>query len=227
MRLDFLLAALLLSALASPAGASCLPDPGPVTSESCVLTEYMASYDSLNQAILDVTEGLRSLASSNPEFERAETNFMAAEQEWFQRVLKSCDAEDAWRPAGRTEARALQCVTRRTTDRTAAVIRYVADLERIKTLPSTRPPIAPVYDCSVSAAQLALVSAQDTCVIKAIAPRCNEGDACHVRCLADGAAKDIGGGCYHVCARYGLRGTPWEAPPEAAACSRAAYERGR
>ena len=187
----------------------------------------MAASGALNRAILDVTEGLRSLASSNPEFERAEADLMGAEQEWFQRVLKSCDAEDAWRPSGHTEARALECMTRRTSDRTAAVIRYVADLERIKALPSTRPPIAPVYDCSISAAQLALVSAQDSCVIKAIAPRCNEGDACHVRCLAAGGARDIGGGCYHVCRRYGLRGTPWQPPPEAVACSQAASKPGR
>ncbi len=222
MRLVIPLAILLLWALASPADASCAPEPGPVTSESCVLREYMAAYGALNAAILDVTEDLRPLASSNPEFEQAEAMFSATQQQWFQRVLKTCGEEGATSAAGLTEAPALQCMTRRTSERTTAVVRYVAELERIKTLPSTNPPIAPVYDCSVSEAQLATISAQDKCVIKAIAPRCNQADACHVRCLAVGGGKDIGGGCYHLCARSGPRGVPWAPTPEAAACSRAA-----
>ncbi|MEO6103005.1 MAG: hypothetical protein ABIP44_05125 [Pseudoxanthomonas sp.] len=222
MRLVIPLAILLLGTIASPADASCAPEPGPVTSESCVLREYMAAYGALSEAILDVTEDLQLLASSNPEFKQPEATFLATEQEWFQRVLKSCGDEDARQASGPTGGPALQCMTRRTSERTAAVARYAAELERIRTLPSTKPPIAPVYDCSVSEAQLATISSQDQCVIKAIAPRCNQGDACHVRCLAVGGGKNIGGGCYHLCARSGPRGVPWVPTPEAAACSRAA-----
>lgn len=227
MRLVMPLAVLLLCALASPAEASCAPEPGPVTSESCVLTDYMAAYGALDQTILDVTEDLRPLASSNPEFAQAEATFMATQQEWFQRVLRTCGEEDFKHATGPAGVLALECMTRRTAERKAAVVRYVAELRRIKTLPSTKPPIAPVYDCSISDAQRALVSAQDRCFIKAIAPRCNRGDACHVRCLAIGGGKGIGGGCYHLCARSGPRGAPWQSLPEASVCWPAASVRRR
>lgn len=60
----------------------------------------------------------------------------------------------------------------------------------------------------------------DACMIKAAATRCdNADDMCRVRCLVTGGAKFIGGGCYHLRARHGLRGTPWEAPAEATSCT--------
>jgi uncharacterized protein YecT (DUF1311 family) len=218
MQLAISLAALFLGALASPAGASCGQDPKPLTSESCVVKAYMAAYGELGEAVADVSDDLRSLASSNPESAQDEATFMAAQQAWFQRMLKWCGDEDARRPGGPDGAYALECMTPKTTDRAAEVKRYLAELEGIKTLPSTKPPIAPVYDCSITDAQLGSLSGPEQCFVKAIAPRCNVGDSCHVRCLAAGAAQNVGGGCYHVCARSGPKGAAWQQPPEAAAC---------
>jgi len=50
----------------------------------------------------------------------------------------------------------------------------------------------------------------DRCVLKLMANRCGNLDPCFVQCFASGSARNIGGGCYHMC-NYSLW-KPWSLP---------------
>lgn len=199
----------------------CAADPQAKDAAACDLAGWMAAYGRMTGEMLNVVERLRALASSNPQFDEAETRFTDSQQEWHVRVIADCDARSAGlMVAAMKQSRFITCETDRMIGRTAAIARYVAQLKSAQAAPGTKPPIAPTYSCPYTDAELATVTPTDACMIKAAAKRCdNSGDTCLVRCLATGGAKFIGGGCYHVCARHGLRGTPWEAPAEAASCT--------
>lgn len=188
--------------------------------EACDLAGWMAAYGRMTGETLNAVENLRALASSNREFKDAETRLTNEQQQWHQRVIADCEARTAGvMVAAAKQSRFLQCETDRMLTRAASLGHYVAELEIVKAAPGTKPPIAPTFSCPYTEDQLASATPADACMIKVAAKRCsNEGDSCVVRCLAAGGAKFIGGGCYHVCRRYGLRGTPWEAPAEASAC---------
>lgn len=220
---SFLLAlALLGTSGAAFARAPCAADPQAGDGEACDLAGWMAAYGPMTGELLNVIESLRALASSNPQFKDSEIRFTESQQAWHVRVIAGCDARSAGlMVASSKQSRFIQCETSRMVERTAAIVRYVAELETIKSAPGTKPPIAPTFSCPYTDAELATTTPRDACMIKAAANRCsNGGDACLVRCLATGGAKNIGGGCYHVCARHGLRGTPWEAPADAANCAK-------
>lgn len=219
---SFLLAlALLVTSGAAFAQTPCAADPQAGDGEACDLAGWMAAYGPMTGELLNVIESLRALASSNPQFKDAETRFTESQQAWHVRVIADCDARSAGlMVATSKQSRFILCQTSRMVERTAAIARYVAELETIKSAPGTKPPIAPTFSCPYTGVELAAAAPRDACMMKAAAARCsNDSDVCLVRCLATGSAKFIGGGCYHVCARHGLRGTPWIAPVEAVACS--------
>ena len=203
------------------AQAPCAADPQAKDAAACDFAGWMSAYGRMTGEMLNVIERLRALASSNLQLKAAETRFTDSQQEWHVRVIADCDARSAGlMVAAMKQSRFLICETDRMIGRTAAIARYVAQLKSVQAAPGTKPPIAPSYSCPYTDAELATVAPTDACMIKAAAKRCdNSGDTCLVRCLATGGAKFIGGGCYHVCARHGLRGTPWDAPTEAASCT--------
>ncbi len=218
-----LLLALVLFATGGPAHAQvpCAADPQAKDAAECDLAAWMAAYGPMIGESLNAIETLRALASSNPDFEGAEASLAIEQQAWHERVIAGCEVSSAGLMlAAFKESRFLKCQAARMLDRTAALKRYVAELKRMQAAPGTKPPIAPTFRCPYTDAELASAMPMDACMMKASAKRCsNEGDVCLVRCLATGGAKTIGGGCYHVCRRYGLRGTPWDRPVEAAACN--------
>ena len=218
-----ILVALLLFAAGSAALAQtpCAADPQAKDAAACDLAGWMAAYGPMTGQMLDAIESLRALASSNPQFYDAQTRLADSQQQWHVRVIADCDARSSGLMVAATkQSRFITCETERMTERTTALARYVAELKVAQAAAGTNPPIAPSYSCPYTDAELAIVTQADACMIKAAARRCeNDGDVCLVRCLATGGAKSIGGGCYHVCARYGLRGTPWLAPAEAVACA--------
>lgn len=220
IRTLLLLVIFFASSGAALAQSPCAADPQAQDAAACDLAVWMAAYGRMTAESLNAVESLRALASSNPQFEGAEARLTDEQRKWHERVIANCEASSAGlMVAALKVSRFMKCETSRMLDRTAALKRYVAELEIAKAAPGTKPPIAPIFRCPYTDNQLALATPTDACVIKAAAKRCgNEGDVCLVGCLATGGAKQIGGGCYHVCSRYGLRGTPWEAPAEATAC---------
>ena len=203
------------------AQSQCAADPRAKDAAACDLAGWMAAYGRMTGETLNVVERLRALASSNPQFNEAEIRFTDAQQAWHVRVIADCDARSAGlMAAAMKQSRFIICETERMDVRTAAIARYVAKLEMVQAAPDTKPPVAPTYKCPYTEAELIAATPNDACMARAAARRCdNPGDACLVRCLATGSAKFIGGGCYHVCGRYGLRGESWQAPTDAAACA--------
>lgn len=203
------------------AQSQCAADPQARDAAACDLAGWMAAYGRMTGEILNVVERLRGLASSNPQFNDSETWFNDAQQAWHVRVIADCDARSAGlMVAAMKQSRFITCETGRMDLRTAAIARYVAELDTVQAAPGTKPPVAPTFQCPYTEAELATVTPKDACMARTAAKRCdNPGDTCLVRCLATGGAKSIGGGCYHVCARYGLRGESWQAPADAAACA--------
>ena len=183
------------------------------------LENYEAAFGQMNQEELNVVEHLRALASSNPQYGRSEALLLEAQNHWKQYSIKDCafrTAADSAEPAH--EISVLTCETNHARMRTEQMHNYAAKLQKIRNSPGISPPIAPIYNCKVTSLELASISSLDACMIRAVADRCNEGDSCLVRCLAAGGAPFVGGGCYHLCRRYGLRGTPWSAPASATEC---------
>ena len=183
------------------------------------LDDYMAAFGQMNQEELNVVEHLRALASSNPQYGHSEALWQEAQDHWRQFIIKDCDFRTAATPGEPAhETNFFMCETAHIKTRMEQMHNYATELQKIRNSPGISPPIAPVYNCKVTALELASASPHDACMIRAVADRCNEGDSCLVRCLATGGAPFIGGGCYHLCRRYGLRGTPWSAPESAAEC---------
>lgn len=65
-------------------------------------------------------------------------------------------------------------------------------------------------ECLAEVKPEAELGAGDRCVLELIAKRCGNLDACFVKCFASGNARNIGGGCYHMC-NYSLW-KPWSLP---------------
>ncbi len=51
----------------------------------------------------------------------------------------------------------------------------------------------------------------ERCALRAYQERNDRGDDCMIRCLARGAGRNIGGGCWHIC--YAYTGRPMILPP--------------
>ncbi len=52
----------------------------------------------------------------------------------------------------------------------------------------------------------------EACYVALLRERCGPGDSCLVECITSGRARDIGGGCYHLCNYGGKRWPNWQLP---------------
>ena len=216
------LTALLMLLVAGVVNAEvpCDVDPQAHDPGSCATARYMVAFRQMDEALSLAVDALNALASSNAPYEHSVAILMEAQQFWKQYALKDCDVHFAADPiVASHNIKWTECLTTHTYDRAKEVNRYVAVLRVVQASPGTKPPIPVTYTCSFTPAQLASASPQDACMIQVLAKRCNAKDSCLVDCLANGGAKGIGGGCYHICSGRFER-PPWTEPdpPEAAAC---------
>jgi len=70
--------------------------------------------------------------------------------------------------------------------------------------------------CEYSIPDSIILTPQERCFIDVHTKRCTSDDQCIVTCLASGTARDIGGGCWHMCFAY--RAKMWSNPPGMDAC---------
>lgn len=211
--------ALLLFLVSSAASAemTCAADRQAKDARECAIAMESAAYSEMDEGYLTAVDELRALATSNPAFEHSEKVLTEAQQFWRQYTIKNCDVFTAHVPVvAEKVTRFATCMAAHDVDRTAELRRFVAELEIVKASLGTKPPIPVTYNCSFTEGEIATTNARDACVVKALAKRCNGVDSCHVRCLVSGGAKNIGGGCYHVC--RGVNRLRWTMTPEAAAC---------
>lgn len=214
--------ALLMLLVAGVANAEvpCDADPKARDPSSCGTARYMVAYGQMNEALALASDALSALASSNAPYEHSVAILTEAQQFWTQYALKDCDVHFAADPiVASHNIRFMECLTAHTYDRAKEVNRFVAVLRVVQASPGTKPPTPVTYTCSYTPAQLASASPQDACMIQVLSKRCNAKDSCLVSCLANGAGKNFGGGCYHICNGRDAR-PPWTAPdpPKAAGC---------
>jgi hypothetical protein len=70
---------------------------------------------------------------------------------------------------------------------------------------------APKPACAAMAQPRVALTPYERCALRAYAARCAPADSCVIRCLASGNARNIGGGCWHVC--YAYTDVPMTPPP--------------
>lgn len=209
----------LLAFVASTAFGAPLGSTAAKRSLADSVDKYGIAQSQLAAAELDVIESLRALASSNPQFAKTEQVWTEARNFWTQYTIKDCDFRVQADPVDDARAaKFMRCLTAHQLVRAEHMRAYAAELQQTRRSRGIKAPIPESFDCSFTEAELKDAKPEDACIVRTIAKRCNGSDACLIRCIATNSAKEIGGGCYHVCARYGLRAESWVAPKEASAC---------
>lgn len=76
----------------------------------------------------------------------------------------------------------------------------------------------PFSNCSVNQKELTALTPLEKCWIEKLSARCNPADDCLVSCLASTKARDLGGGCWHVCFEVKFPISKWSEPKDSDVC---------
>lgn len=72
--------------------------------------------------------------------------------------------------------------------------------------------------CAATPAKNIALSAAEACWVEALSAQCSPANDCLARCLSSGQAREIGGGCWHVCFPNASAYASWQEPAGSARC---------
>ena len=84
--------------------------------------------------------------------------------------------------------------------------------------PSFNPETHLNSQCRASPPVGVLLTPLERCQVEALSARCNVADDCLVTCITSTEAREIGGGCWHICFGTVHSLDFWEAPQELEKC---------
>ncbi len=203
----FCLLALILVLLPAYAFAQspCNSEPNSTNAQACDGEAFEAEAKDegpMNEILQEVGDELDAIAKINSNFADSKKILMESQDFWQQYRIKDCDAHgSAYLKTNHHAALFANCMGNHALERTIELRGYLASLAPYSPTPQQRIALEEKFVCDISGIEQGSATPADRCFMRAAAKRCNQSDACMIQCLKGGGAKNIAGGCYHVC-RY-------------------------